>query len=123
MRGDKKSVSDYWSRNIRRLLVLLAVWFVGSYGLGILLVEELDQFWFFGVPLGFWFAQQGSIYVFLILILVYVVSMNRLDDEYDSSEESQASQDATSGGGEIPRSSGEATSRGETTRGEEEPVA
>jgi len=82
--GPKKSVSDYWSRNIRRLLVLLSIWFVGSYGLGILLVDELDQFSFFGVPLGFWFAQQGSIYVFLVLILVYVVSMNRLDDEYES---------------------------------------
>lgn len=85
-RSDSKGQASYWSRNVRRLLALLLVWFAGSYGTSILLVDELDSFTFFGVPLGFWFAQQGSIYVFLILILVYVVSMNRLDDEYEEAE-------------------------------------
>jgi putative solute:sodium symporter small subunit len=80
---------QYWRRNLRYLAVLLAVWFVVSYGAGILFAETLDRFRIpgTGFPLGFWFAQQGSIYVFVVLIFVYVVLMNRLDREFDVDEE------------------------------------
>ena len=66
--------------------VLLAVWFTVSYGFGILLVEPLNRIRLGGFQLGFWFAQQGSIYVFVLLILVYVRLMNRLDREFDVDE-------------------------------------
>ncbi|REJ73576.1 MAG: DUF4212 domain-containing protein [Acidobacteria bacterium] len=69
----------YWRANLRLMAVLLAIWFTVSYGLGILLVEPLNQVRLGGFPLGFWFAQQGSIYVFVVLILVYAVAMDRLD--------------------------------------------
>jgi putative solute:sodium symporter small subunit len=73
----------YWRKNLKWLTILLSIWFVVSYGCGILFVDFLDQFRIpgTGFKLGFWFAQQGSIYVFLILIAVYVVVMNRLDRE------------------------------------------
>lgn len=74
---------DYWSKNLRRLAVLLSIWFTVSFGASILFVDQLDRVEFFGFKLGFWFAQQGSIYVFLLLIVIYVKWMNRLDDEYD----------------------------------------
>ncbi len=65
---------------------LLAVWFTVSYGFGILLVEPLNEIRLGGFKLGFWFAQQGSIYVFVILIFVYVWRMNKIDREYDVDE-------------------------------------
>lgn len=68
------------------LAVLLAIWFTVSYGFGILLVDELDKITFFGFKLGFWFAQQGSQYVFVILIFIYVFKMNRLDKEFEFDE-------------------------------------
>jgi putative solute:sodium symporter small subunit len=73
----------YWRKNLIWLGALLAVWFVVSYGCGILFVDQLDRIRIpgTGFKLGFWFAQQGSIYVFLVLIAVYVVVMNRLDRE------------------------------------------
>jgi len=61
---------------------LLVVWFVSSYGLGILFVEPLNRFSIGGFPLGFWFAQQGSIYVFIVLILIYVLRMDRIDRDH-----------------------------------------
>ena len=61
---------------------LLAVWFVASYGLGILFVEPLNAIQVGGFPLGFWFAQQGSIYVFVVLILIYALKMDRLDRKH-----------------------------------------
>jgi putative solute:sodium symporter small subunit len=76
----------YWKANVRLLVILLFIWFVVSYGLGIILVEPLNSFQIGGYPLGFWFAQQGSIYVFLVLIFVYASSMNRLDKKYDVHE-------------------------------------
>ena len=81
-------LSEYWRRNIRYLAVLLGIWFVASYGLGILLAEPLNRIRIpgTGLPLGFWFAQQGSIYVFVALIFVYVRLMNRLDREFDVDE-------------------------------------
>jgi putative solute:sodium symporter small subunit len=77
----------YWVRNLRILATLLAVWFVVSFGFGILLADWLDNFKFFGFKLGFWFAQQGAIYVFVVLIFVYVRIMNKLDKEFDVHED------------------------------------
>ena len=80
------NLSAYWRKNIRYVLILLAVWFVVSYGCGILFVDELNQYRIGGAKLGFWFAQQGSIYVFVVLIFVYVWLMNRLDREFEVDE-------------------------------------
>jgi putative solute:sodium symporter small subunit len=78
----------YWRRNIRYVGILLGIWFSVSYGCGIVFVEALNAFRIPGTnfPVGFWFAQQGSIYVFVILIFVYVRLMNRLDREFDLDE-------------------------------------
>lgn len=81
-----ESAKIYWKRNLRILLILLSIWFGVSYGCGILLADTLNQFQLGGFPLGFWFAQQGSIYVFVILIFVYVYLMNKLDLEFDVDE-------------------------------------
>jgi putative solute:sodium symporter small subunit len=75
-------VRDYWRANVRLLLVLLAVWFTVSCGFGILLVDWLNRVSLFGFKLGFWWAQQGSIYVFVILIFVYVVLIGRIDRKF-----------------------------------------
>ena len=74
----------YWKKNLKYLVILLSIWFSVSFGFGILLVDELNQIQFFGFKLGFWFAQQGSIYVFVILIFVYIYLMNKLDKNYRS---------------------------------------
>ncbi len=81
---DKKA---YWRDNLSLMLKLLVVWFVVSFGFGILLVDVLNHIQFFGFKLGFWFAQQGAIYVFVILIFVYVRQMNILDKRYGVDEE------------------------------------
>ena len=80
-------VKVYWKKNIRIVLSLLAVWFFVSFGMGILLVDVLDNFRLFGFKLGFWMAQQGSIFCFVILIFVYVYRMNKLDHQYDMDED------------------------------------
>ena len=77
----------YWRENLRLLLTLLSIWFVVSFGFGILLVEPLNHIRLFGFKLGFWFAQQGSIYVFVALIFVYAAKMHRLDRKYDVHED------------------------------------
>jgi putative solute:sodium symporter small subunit len=79
---------EYWRRNIRYVAILLGVWFAASYGAGILFADKLDAIRIpgTGFPLGFWFAQQGSIYVFVVLIFVYVFLMNRLDREFGVDE-------------------------------------
>ena len=82
----KADQQAYWRANLSLMLKLLAVWFLVSFGFGILLVEQLNQIQFFGFKLGFWFAQQGAIYVFVILIFVYVKLMNDLDREFDVDE-------------------------------------
>jgi len=84
-----RPLGDYWRRNVRYLLVLLSIWFVVSYGFGIVLADALNQFRIpgTGFKLGFWIAQQGSIYTFVILIFVYVWLMNRLDRDFGVSEE------------------------------------
>jgi putative solute:sodium symporter small subunit len=79
--------SAYWKANLSLLTVLLIIWFVVSYGFGILLVEPLNAISLGGYKLGFWFAQQGSIYIFLVLIFVYALAMNRLDKKFDVHED------------------------------------
>ena len=76
--------NTYWKTNLKYLMILLSVWFTVSFGFGILLVDTLNQFHIGGFKLGFWFAQQGSIYVFVILIFVYIFLMNRLDKKFKS---------------------------------------
>ena len=84
------SAHSYWKANIRLVLSLLSVWFFISFGCGILFVDALDTIRFGGFKLGFWIAQQGSIFVFVALILIYIRAMDKLDDKYnlDSSSES-----------------------------------
>lgn len=77
----------YWKENLRLLLILLVIWFSVSFGFGILLVEPLNAIKLFGFKLGFWFAQQGSIYVFVVLIFVYVKKMKALDRKYNVHED------------------------------------
>ncbi|MEQ9426058.1 MAG: DUF4212 domain-containing protein [Cyclobacteriaceae bacterium] len=80
------SRNAYWRRNIQYVTVLLSIWFLVSYVFGILLVNELNTIQIGGFKLGFWFAQQGSIYVFVVLIFIYVRLMNKLDQEFDVDE-------------------------------------
>ena len=77
----------YWKENLSLLAKLLVVWFVVSFGCGILFVDVLNNIQFFGFKLGFWFAQQGAIYVFVALIFVYMAKMNALDKKYGVEEE------------------------------------
>ncbi len=83
-----ESRHQYWRRNLRYLGVLLVIWFAVSFGCGILFVDELDTIRIGGFKLGFWFAQQGAIYVFVVLIFVYVFLMNRLDKKFNVDEQS-----------------------------------
>jgi len=83
---DATTKKAYWRENIKYLIILLCVWFLVSFGCGILLVDTLNQIKFGGFKLGFWFAQQGAIYLFVVLILVYVILMNRLDKKYNLNE-------------------------------------
>lgn len=82
----ESSRKAYWRANLRLMAWLLSIWFAVSYGCGILLVDWLDQFRLGGFKLGFWFSQQGAIYVFVVLIFVYVWQMNRIDREYGVDE-------------------------------------
>lgn len=84
-----QGVNNYWRSNLKCLGVLLSIWFLVSFGGGILFVDWLDNFRIpgTGFKLGFWIAQQGSIYVFVVLILIYVIYMNRLDRKYGLIEE------------------------------------
>ncbi|WP_339776257.1 DUF4212 domain-containing protein [uncultured Thalassospira sp.] len=84
---EDKSGAEYWRRNVKLVLTLLVIWFVVSYGFGILFVDALNTITIAGFQLGFWFAQQGSIYVFAILIFVYVRQMNKLDREFNVRED------------------------------------
>ena len=77
----------YWSANLRLLITLLVIWFVVSYGFGIILVDVLNTISIGGYKLGFWFAQQGSMYIFLVLIFVYAMRMGQLDRKYDVHED------------------------------------
>ena len=81
---------SYWRTNLRYLFILLTIWFVVSYGCGILFADYLNQFKLGGFKLGFWFAQQGAIYVFVVLIFIYVSLMNRLDKKYAGEHQDMA---------------------------------
>ncbi len=83
---DTSQRKKYWRDNLKYLTILLVIWFLVSYGFGILWVEELNTIRLGGFKLGFWFAQQGSIYVFVILIFVYVRLMNKLDKKFKVNE-------------------------------------
>ena len=79
---EKNNSKAYWKENIKYLFILLTVWFLVSFGAGILFKDLLNEFKLGGFKLGFWFAQQGSMYVFVILIFIYVKLMNKLDKKY-----------------------------------------
>ena len=83
---DAEKAQAYWKENIRTILSLLVVWFVVSLGAGVLFIEQLNAIEISGVKLGFWFAQQGSIYAFVILIFVYVFKMQKIDEKYGVDE-------------------------------------
>ena len=91
MHHKKERAKAYWKENLRYVIILLAIWFIVSYGCGILCKEALDGISFGGFKLGFWFAQQGAIYVFVILIFVYVKLMNKLDKKYGYNDQSSKS--------------------------------
>jgi len=78
---------DYWKENLKLVSILLTIWFAVSFLFGIILVEELNAIRVGGVGLGFWFAQQGSIYTFLALIFVYAKKMDDLDEKYNVNED------------------------------------
>ncbi len=82
----KENAEAYWKENISTILKLLVIWFLVSYGAGILFINQLNAIEISGVKLGFWFAQQGSIYIFVILIFVYAKMMNKIDEKYDVHE-------------------------------------
>lgn len=86
MSQDHSLHNTYWKRHLRIIVTCLVVWFVVSFGFGIILADWLDQFRVGGFGLGFWFAQQGSMYVFVVIIFVYVWLTNRLDREFDVDE-------------------------------------
>lgn len=76
----------YWKENISLILKMLVIWFVVSYGCGIIFIDELNAIQFGGFKLGFWFAQQGSIYVFVVMIFVYAKMMEKIEEKYDIHE-------------------------------------
>lgn len=78
----QKNATAYWKENIKYVLLLLLIWFLVSFGAGILFKDALNSVKIGGFKLGFWFAQQGAMYVFVILIFVYVRIMNKLDKKY-----------------------------------------
>lgn len=93
------SANAYWKSNIKIVLSLLSVWFLISFGCGILFVDALDTIRFGGFKLGFWIAQQGSILVFVVLIYVYIYLMDKLDDEYNQGV--GATDEAAEGSSEV----------------------
>ncbi len=85
--GKHRKSKAYWKENLKYLCILLLIWFAVSYGAGILFKDALNSIRIGGFKLGFWFAQQGAIYVFVVLIFVYVYLMNKLDAKYGYDEE------------------------------------
>jgi putative solute:sodium symporter small subunit len=83
---DKDKAQAYWQENIRMILVLLVLWFSVSLGAGVLFIDTLNTIEISGVKLGFWFAQQGAIYAFVVIIFVYVYQMSKLDKKYGIEE-------------------------------------
>jgi len=91
--SDKNFKTEYWKKNLKYLTILLSIWFIVSYGFGIILVDLLDKVRIGGFKLGFWFSQQGSIIVFVVIIFVYVRLMNKLDKQFRV-RENQANEEA-----------------------------
>ena len=102
-------MQGYWRKNVTIMSVLLAIWAFVGLGCGVLFADWLNQFKLGGFPLGFWFAQQGSIIVFIILILVYAILLNRLDNEYsgDTGKEKLTAAAESAGGAEAAGGAGE----------------
>ncbi|GER03748.1 hypothetical protein JCM17846_14300 [Iodidimonas nitroreducens] len=107
-------INHYWAANISLLAKLMAIWFIASFGAGIVFVEPLNHIQFFGFKLGFWFSQQGAIYVFLGLVLYYVRRMNRLERQFSHPEKSRPAESGPAESG--PAESGPAES-GPNVRG------
>ncbi len=85
----ERPASAYWRANLKLMAVLLTIWFVVSFGFGILLVEQMNSISFFGFKLGFWWAQQGAIYTFVILIFVYTALMKRIDRNFNVDDDDE----------------------------------
>ncbi len=82
MSNKRSNVDQYWKKNIQTVSILLVFWFLASFGFGIIFANNLDEISFFGFKLGFWFAQQGSILIFVAIIFIYIRSMKKLDQEF-----------------------------------------
>ena len=82
----KKKINMYWRKNLSVMVVLLSIWAIVSYGFGIIFVEQMNAIKIAGFPLGFWFAQQGAIYIFVALIFIYYFIMKKVDEEFDVHE-------------------------------------
>ena len=82
MSNTRRNIDQYWKKNIQTVSILLVFWFLASFGFGIIFADNLDEISFFGFKLGFWFAQQGSILIFVAIIFIYIRSMKKLDQEF-----------------------------------------
>ncbi len=82
MSNIRRNIDQYWKKNIQIVSILLVFWFLASFGFGIIFADNLDEISFFGFKLGFWFAQQGSILIFVAIIFIYIRSMKKLDQEF-----------------------------------------
>ena len=82
MSNSNGNVDQYWKKNIQIVTILLLIWFLASFGFGIIFANDLDQINFFGFKLGFWFAQQGSILIFVAIIFIYIRLMKKLDQDF-----------------------------------------
>jgi putative solute:sodium symporter small subunit len=82
MSNKRSNIDQYWKKNIQIVSILLVFWFLASFGFGIIFANNLDEITFFGFKLGFWFAQQGSILIFVAIIFIYIRSMKKLDQEF-----------------------------------------
>ena len=82
MSNTRRNIDQYWKKNIQIVSILLVFWFLASFGFGIIFADNLDEMSFFGFKLGFWFAQQGSILIFVAIIFIYIRSMKKLDQEF-----------------------------------------
>ena len=82
MSNIRSNIDQYWKKNIQIVSILLVFWFLASFGFGIIFADDLDEISFFGFKLGFWFAQQGSILIFVAIIFIYIRSMKKLDQEF-----------------------------------------
>ena len=85
--SDRNRIQAYWRKNLLYLTILLSIWAIVSFGFSIIFVDQLDIIRIGGFGLGFWFSQQGAIYIFVLIIFVYVLLMNRLDRTYDVHEQ------------------------------------